>query len=146
MYILHILHGSYIAAYYSYIQNFILLTGLVSGKIVSYPPTLYVYEGNKGRLRCQNRSDDETVFYNDIRDALWYRLFPNGTLHELGANGPLFVQFHSLYFHPIVRPEDQGIYYCCKPGGSCSGNSTVSIAGMYITKYRHRHSLLQCAR
>ena len=133
MYTLQILHGSYIAACYSYIQNFIFLVGLVSGKIVSYPPTRYVSEGGEGRLRslrCQNRSDDEAVLYNYISDALWYRLFPNGTLHKLGANGPVFVHTYSLFFHPIVRPEDQGIYYCCKPGGSCSGNSTVAIAGM----------------
>ena len=104
--------------------------GLVSGKIVSYPPTRYVYEGKEGRLRCQNRSDDETQLYNYINDALWYRLFPNGTLHEIGASGPVYVQSFSLYFHPIVRPEDQGIYYCCKPGGSCSGNSIVAIAGI----------------
>ena len=109
-----------------------LVGGLVSGKIVSYPPTRYVFEGNEGRLRCQNQSDDETEFYNYISDALWYRLFPNGTVHEIGASGPVVVQSYSLFFHPIVRPEDQGIYYCCKPGGSCSGNSTVSIAGMYI--------------
>ena len=83
-----------------------MFTELVSGKIVSYPPTRYVYEGNEGRLRCHNRSDDETVFYNYISDALWYRLFPNGTLHELGANGPVFVQSYSLLFH---RLSDQKI-------------------------------------
>ena len=94
-----------------------------------------MFERNEGRLRCQNRSEDETEFYNYISDALWYRLFPNGTVHEFGASGPVFVHTYNLYFHPFVRPEDQGIYYCCKPGGSCSGNSSVNIAGTYVRIY-----------
>ena len=91
-----------------------------------------MYEGNAGRLTCQNRSEDETKFYNHIDDALWYRLFPNGTVHQFGPSGPVYVNAHRLNFNPLVRPEDQGIYYCCKPGGSCSGNSSVAIAGTSV--------------
>ena len=112
----------------------------VSAKIVSYPPARYVLERNEGRLRCQNQSEDETEFYNYVSDAKWYRLFPNGTVHELGASGPVHVKAYNLYFCPFVRPEDQGIYYCCKPGGSCSGNSSVTIAGTYIHTVYTVHS------
>ena len=99
---------------------------------MSYPPTAYVLKRNEGRLQCQNRSEDENMLYNYINDAVWHRLFPNGTIHEIGDNGPVHVQSYSLIFHPFVRPEDQGTYYCCKPGGSCSGHSTVSIVGMCV--------------
>ena len=92
-----------------------------------------MYEGDRGRLRC---SDDETHYY--INDALWYRLFPNGTVHRFGSSG------HRLIFNPFVRPEDQGIYYCCKPGGPCSGNSSVAIAGTSV--YIHRYNSLLCWR
>ena len=104
--------------------------------MVSLPPTRYVLEGNRGILRCQNRSENGTVFYNYIGDAQWYRVFPNDTIHQFGNTGPVRVQSYSLNFQPFVRPEDQGVYYCCKPNGSCSENSTVTIAGTRISQYQ----------
>ena len=98
---------------------------------MSLPHTRYVLESDSGSLRCQNRSENENAFYNYIDDALWYRVFPNDTVYQIGNSGPVYVQSYRLVFHPFVRPEDQGIYYCCKPGDSCSGNSTVTIAGTY---------------
>ena len=109
---------------------------------MSLPYTRYVLESESGLLRCQNRSENETVFYNYIDDALWYRMLPNGTVHPIGNDsGPVYVQSYRLVFHPFVRPEDQGIYYCCKPGDSCSGNSTVTIAGTYVHTYIACHSI-----
>ena len=105
---------------------------LVSARIVSHPSTAYVLENNEGILQCQNRSENEDVFLNYIDDALWYRLFPNATIKQYGTSGSVYVQSHSLIFNPFVSPTDQGIYYCCKPGGSCSTNSSVSIVGMYL--------------
>ena len=105
--------------------------GVVFGKVVSLPQTKYVLEGDYGILRCQNRSENGSMFYNYIDNAQWYRIFPNGTTHQFGNNGPVHVQTYGLYFQPFVRPEDQGMYYCCKPNGSCSENSTVAIAGIH---------------
>jgi len=100
--------------------------------VVSFPHTRYVLEGEQGSLRCQNRSENENVFYDNIDNALWYRQFPNGTTHQFGTTGPIYVRSQGLFFYPSVRQQDQGIYYCCKPGGSCSGYSTVAIAGTYV--------------
>ena len=103
--------------------------------IVSYPSTAYVLENNEGILQCQNRSEDDNVFHNYIDDATWYRLLPNATIQQYGTSGPVYVQSYSLIFRPFVTPTDQGIYYCCKPGGSCSEHSSVSIVGMYVASY-----------
>ena len=111
-----------------------MAVGFVLGKVVSWPTTRYVHEGEEGILRCQNRSENESVFYNYISNALWYRQFPNGTTtRPFGTSGPIHVESHTLVFHPSVRKEDEeGNYYCCKPGGSCSGRSTVFIASTYV--------------
>ena len=98
--------------------------------MVSLPQTKFVLEGDYGILRCQNQSENGSMIYNYIDNAQWYRIFPNGTTHQFGNNGPVHVQSYGLYFQPFVRPEDQGVYYCCKPNVSCSENSTVTIAGI----------------
>ena len=108
-----------------------LILGVVYGKVISLPHTKYVLEGDYGILRCQNRSENGSEFYDYIDNAQWYRILPNGTTHQFGNSGPVHVQTYGLYFQPFVRPEDQGMYYCCKPNGSCSENSTVTIAGIY---------------
>ena len=126
---------------YSYKIHLICL-GIVTGKTVSLPNTRYVFEGQEGILRCQNRSENDSVFYNNINDAQWYRLFPNSTTHQFGTSGPVFIQRHGLYFHPFVRPEDQGMYYCCKPNGSCSESSNVTIAGQYTSDLQLQSLLL----
>ena len=100
--------------------------------MVSLPHTKYVLEGEYGILRCQNRSENGSVPYNYIDNAQWYRLFPNGTIYQFGNSGPVNVKTYHLNFQPFVRPEDQGMYYCCKPNGSCSEKSTVTIAGMFM--------------
>ena len=129
----HIATSSYIII--NIISKSLILLDLVSGKTVSFPPTAYVLERNEGRLQCQNRSEDNNLLYNYINDAIWYRLFSNDTIQQYGTSGPIYVQSNSLIFHPFVRPEDQGTYYCCKPGGSCSEHSTVSVVGMYVAMY-----------
>ena len=89
---------------------------------------MIVFEGIERRLKCIDTSEGEPVI-----DAEWFRVFPNGTVHQFRTSGSVKVQLHFLYFLPFVRPEYQGIYYCCKPKPvrSCSGNSTVAIAGIY---------------
>ena len=92
--------------------------------------TYYVNKGEYGVLRCQNQSKNGSF----ITDAQWYRIFPNGTKQQYGNNAshPMYVQSHILNFRPSVRQEDQGVYYCCKPNGSCNENITVTIAGTYV--------------
>ena len=88
---------------------------------------LYVEKGDYGVLRCQNKNG------SPITDAQWYRIFPNGTKQQFGnsTSDPVYVQSYILNFRPSVRQEDQGVYYCCKPNGSCNENFTVTIAGTH---------------
>ena len=89
-----------------------------------------------GILRCQNRSENERVFYNYIYNAEWYHQLSNGTTHQFGTSGPVQVQNYSLVFHQPVRTEnEEGTYFCCKPGGSCSEKSTMIIVGTYVHMY-----------
>ena len=110
---------------------------LVFGKVVISLPITYTIEGKAGMLypamTCRNMSEDGNVTYNLVWDAEWYRLFPNGTAHQLEetTSSSFDISQWFLMFR-FVRREDQGDYYCCKPNGPCSGNSTVIIAGMYI--------------
>ena len=102
----------------------------VQGKIVSLPRVKYILDGDQGSLRCQNRSEDELVFYNYIWDANWYRLLPNKSILQYEESGPIHVISYALFFDPPLRPENEGEYYCCQPNGPCSGSSNVARAGM----------------
>lgn len=106
-----------------------LSIALISAKVVSEPRTEYAFEGEHARLKCSNVSDDEEIFYNYINNATWHRMYPDGNSVQIGKSGPVFVNLYSLIFYPSVRESDQGQYYCCAPGGTCSTTSTVSIAG-----------------
>lgn len=92
--------------------------------IVSLPHESYVLEGNRGYIRCQNRSDDEKLFYSYISNALWYRDHGNGTHEKIGSSltGPVYSIRHVLII-PSVRKVDEGVYYCCITNGPC-GNSS----------------------
>ena len=92
--------------------------------IVSLPHDLYVLEGNRGTVRCQNRSADERIFYSYITNAVWYRDYGNGTHEQIGSSGPVHSNRHQLKFIPTVRKVDEGVYYCCTPNGPCGNSST----------------------
>jgi len=99
---------------------------------VSLPHVQYVLDGEQGSLRCQNRSEDESMFHNFIWDANWYRLLPNGSIYQFDESGPIHVISYALFFDPTVRPQDQGQYYCCQPNGLCSSYSNVTRAGRFM--------------
>ena len=99
--------------------------GNVAAMIVSSPHESYVREGDKGTVRCQNRSDDGQTIYSHIANALWYRDYGNGSHKEISRSrsDPVYANRHFLYFAPPVREVDEGTYYCCVPNGPC-GNSS----------------------
>ena len=83
-------------------------------------------EGNHGIVRCQNRSNDEKVFYSYISNALWYRDYGNGTQRKIGNSGAVYSSRHSLIFKPPLRKADEGVYYCCLPDNVQCGNNNAS--------------------
>ena len=107
-------------------------TGEVVAIIVSLPQKYYVLQGNRGTIRCQNRSDDGGSFYSYIINAEWYRDYGNGTQKRIGSSGPVYSRIHQLHFVPTVRKIDEGFYYCCVPNGPC-GNSTTSRTTVIIS-------------
>jgi len=96
-------------------------------RIISLPHQRYVLEGNQATVRCQNRSEDETTFYSYIKNAVWYRNYPNGTIIQIGSSsGPVSADRHMLKFSNSIASADEGIYYCCIPDGPCGNSSTTS--------------------
>ena len=103
-----------------------LLIGYSHAKIVSLPHQLYVPEGDRGTVRCNNRSTDEQIFYSYVSNAVWWRNYTNGTITRIGTYGSVYTSGHTLNFDPMSS-ESQGHYYCCLSNEStCSKMSTVT--------------------
>ena len=109
----------------TYDYSIAICIGNVAAIIVSLPHESYVLQGNRGTIRCQNRSADERVFYSYITNAVWYRDYENGTEKRIGTSGSVYSSRHLLNFIPTVKKVDEGVYYCCVPNGPC-GNSITS--------------------
>ena len=101
---------------------------------MSEPPARYALQGvsQPATLKCQI-SNEDGIFQNYLRNALWFRNFTNGSSHLIGDTGPVSSYMYSLIFHSGVREVDQGNYSCCAPGGGCSELSLVAIAGIAIS-------------
>ena len=98
------------------------------GITIPSPQHLYILEGSKGTVRCQNRSDDGQHFYAYYTNAVWFRHYDNGSNITIGSTGSVYSMEHTLNFDPLL-PEDQGKYFCCLPNGLCSATmTTVTIS------------------
>jgi len=104
-------------------------TGCKGSTITTFPQRLYVQDGSRGILRCQNRSDNDN-FYNNIGNAVWYRFHTNGTSETIDRTESVYFTRHILYFDPLY-PDDEGEYCCCIPSGTCSEPSIVAKAGKF---------------
>ena len=100
---------------------------------MSLPHQLYVLEGGRGTVRCQNRSTDEQIFYSYVSNAIWWRNYTNGTITRIRTFGSVYASGHTLNFNPMLS-ESQGNYYCCLPDEStCSKASTaVTQSSKYL--------------
>lgn len=105
-------------------SNLLFTTEYTAAMIVSVPHERYVLERNRGTVRCQNRSEDQQIFYSYITNAVWYRAYENGTSVQIGSSGPVYSSRHRLNFVPPVRESDEGVYYCCAPLNGPCGNSS----------------------
>ena len=133
-----------------------IYVGNVAAIIVSLPHENYVLEGNRGIVRCQNRSNDERIFYSYVTNAVWYRDYGNGTRRQVSSSGPVYSRRHLLYFDPTVRKVDEGIYYCCIPNGPCGNSSkrntvvrissenVLFFSNYAVATYRH-YSIHPCS-
>ena len=100
-------------------------TGCSYANIVSLPRELYVLEGDRGTIRCQNRSVDKQTFYSNVYNSIWWHHDIDGTITRIGKSGSVYSSRHTLNFNPMLR-ENQGNYYCCLPDqSSCSDISVV---------------------
>jgi len=85
-----------------------------------------VLEGERGTIRCQNRSS-EGRFLSYISNAVWIRSLPDGRniTIETSEGGLVYPTAHTLNFNPISN-ETQGKYFCCLPDErTCSDFSYV---------------------
>jgi len=108
-----------IISYYVYV-------GHTPAKIVSLPHQLYVLEGERGTIRCQNRSSDG-MFYSYISNVVWWHIDPNGSNISITASNSrsVYSVAHTLNFNPISI-KNEGLYYCClQDGSACSDASNV---------------------
>ena len=101
---------------------------------MSLPHQLYVLEGDRGTIRCQNRSTDGQTFYTYVSNAVWWRHNSNGTLTKIRRSGSIYSSAHALHFNPISS-ENQGNYFCCMPDhndeSECSSISVVIQSSKY---------------
>ena len=106
-----------------------MYTGCAGSIIISAPRQLYVLEGNRGIVRCQNRSDNGNHFYSYISNAVWYRYHDNGSNMTVIGSDTVYSTGYTLSFNSISE-EDQGRYFCCVLNGQCSKVLTIAmIAG-----------------
>ena len=97
--------------------------GYSYANIVSSPRELYILEGDRGTIRCQNRSVDEQT--SNVYNAIWLRLDADGTNTSIATLNSVYSSSHTLTFNPFLT-ENQGNYYCCLPDqSSCSNVSIV---------------------
>ena len=100
--------------------------GYSYAKIVSLPHELHVLDGDRGTVRCQNRSMDEQTFYSYVSNAMWWRRNTDGTTTRITTFGSAYSSGHTLIFNPFSS-VNQGSYYCCLPDESTCSNISIVV-------------------
>ena len=110
-----------------------MILDLILARIVSQPLIQYVYKNDSTMLNCLNITENGT-FISHIRQSVWYRVYPNGSIlitSRYTDSSPIFVHMYALVFN-TVKESDQGQYKCCTSDErSCSVPTTVIIAGIW---------------